>query len=61
MSRANATRRDFLKLAGAGTAGTALSAAASSYARIAGCQRSRRGRHCRLFPTASETVWPHHF
>lgn len=36
MSRANATRRDFLKLAGAGVAGTALSAAASSYARIAG-------------------------
>src|SRR5580700_1723244 len=36
MSRANATRRDFLKLAGAGVAGTALGAAASSYARIAG-------------------------
>src|SRR6201984_255576 len=36
MSRANATRRDFLKLAGASVAGTALSAAASSYARIAG-------------------------
>lgn len=36
MSRANASRRSFLKLAGAGVAGTALSAAASSYARIAG-------------------------
>jgi predicted dehydrogenase len=36
MSRANASRRNFLKLAGAGVAGTALSAAASSYARIAG-------------------------
>lgn len=36
MSKANATRRDFLKLAGAGVAGTALGAAASSYARIAG-------------------------
>src|ERR1700745_3901125 len=36
MSRANASRRDFLKLAGASVAGTALSAAASSYARIAG-------------------------
>jgi predicted dehydrogenase len=36
MSRANASRRDFLKFAGAGVAGTALSAAASSYARIAG-------------------------
>src|ERR1700691_154450 len=36
MCRANATRRDFLKLPGAGVAGTALSAAASSYARIAG-------------------------
>jgi predicted dehydrogenase len=36
MSRASASRRDFLKLAGAGVAGTALSAAASSYVRIAG-------------------------
>jgi predicted dehydrogenase len=36
MSRANASRRDFLKFAGAGVAGTALGAAASSYARIAG-------------------------
>src|SRR6201984_62743 len=36
MSRQSASRRDFLKLAGAGFAGTALSAAASSYARIAG-------------------------
>jgi predicted dehydrogenase len=36
MSRADASRRHFLKLAGAGVAGTALSAAASSYARIAG-------------------------
>ena len=36
MLRANSSRRDFLKLAGAGVAGTALSAAASSYARIAG-------------------------
>src|SRR5450432_4214542 len=36
MSRANASRRSFLKLAGAGMAGSALSAAASSYARIAG-------------------------
>ena len=36
MARANASRRNFLKLAGAGVAGTALSAAASSYARIAG-------------------------
>src|ERR1700704_3109899 len=36
MSRGNASRRDFLKFAGAGVAGTALSAAASSYARIAG-------------------------
>src|ERR1700730_8556385 len=36
MSRADASRRHFLKLAGAGVAGTALSATASSYARIAG-------------------------
>ena len=36
MSRGGASRRDFLKLAGAGVAGTALSTAASSYARIAG-------------------------
>ncbi len=36
MTRANASRRDFLRLAGAGMAGTALGAAASSYARIAG-------------------------
>lgn len=36
MARAGASRRNFLKLAGAGVAGTALSAAASSYARIAG-------------------------
>jgi predicted dehydrogenase len=36
MSRQSASRRDFLKLAGAGMAGTALGAAASSYARIAG-------------------------
>jgi len=36
MSRANASRRDFLKLTGAGFAGTALGAAASSYARILG-------------------------
>ena len=36
MSRADASRRHFLKLAGAGVAGTALGAAASSYARIAG-------------------------
>ncbi len=36
MCAANASRRDFLKLTGAGVAGTALSAAASSYARITG-------------------------
>jgi predicted dehydrogenase len=36
MSRSSASRRDFLKVAGAGVAGTALGAAASSYARIAG-------------------------
>jgi predicted dehydrogenase len=36
MARSNASRRDFLKLAGAGVAGTALSTAAASYARIAG-------------------------
>src|ERR1700733_14540186 len=36
MARGSASRRSFLKLAGAGVAGTALSAAASSYARIAG-------------------------
>src|ERR1700743_989029 len=36
MARAGASRRSFLKLAGAGVAGTALSAAASSYAKIAG-------------------------
>jgi hypothetical protein len=36
MPRGAASRRNFLKLAGAGVAGTALSAAASSYARIAG-------------------------
>ena len=36
MGRASASRRSFLKLAGAGVAGTALSAAASSYAKIAG-------------------------
>ena len=36
MARGGASRRNFLKLAGAGVAGTALSAAASSYARIAG-------------------------
>jgi predicted dehydrogenase len=36
MARGGASRRSFLKLAGAGVAGTALSAAASSYARIAG-------------------------
>jgi predicted dehydrogenase len=36
MARSGASRRNFLKLAGAGVAGTALSAAASSYARIAG-------------------------
>jgi predicted dehydrogenase len=36
MTTANASRRTFLKFAGAGVAGTALSAAASSYARIAG-------------------------
>jgi predicted dehydrogenase len=36
MCAANASRRDFLKFAGGGLAGTALSAAASSYARIAG-------------------------
>ena len=36
MARGGASRRSFLKLAGAGVAGTALSAAASSYAKIAG-------------------------
>lgn len=36
MARRSASRRSFLKLAGAGVAGTALSAAASSYAKIAG-------------------------
>ncbi len=36
MARGGASRRDFLKLAGAGVAGTALSTAAASYARIAG-------------------------
>jgi predicted dehydrogenase len=36
MSTRNASRREFLKIAGAGVAGTALSATASSYARIAG-------------------------
>ena len=36
MARGSASRRSFLKLAGAGVAGTALSAAASSYAKIAG-------------------------
>jgi predicted dehydrogenase len=36
MARGGASRRNFLKLAGAGVAGTALSAAASSYAKIAG-------------------------
>jgi predicted dehydrogenase len=36
MSGANPSRRNFLKLAGAGVAGSALGAAASSYARIAG-------------------------
>jgi predicted dehydrogenase len=34
--KSSASRRNFLKLAGAGVAGTALSAAASSYAKIAG-------------------------
>ena len=36
MSSVKASRREFLKFAGAGVAGTALSATASSYARIAG-------------------------
>ena len=36
MSRAKASRRDFLKLTGAGVAGTALGLTASSYARIVG-------------------------
>jgi predicted dehydrogenase len=36
VARGSASRRSFLKLAGAGVAGTALSAAASSYAKIAG-------------------------
>ena len=36
MARGSGSRRSFLKLAGVGVAGTALSAAASSYARIAG-------------------------
>ena len=36
MSNAKSSRREFIKLAGAGVAGTALSASASSYARIAG-------------------------
>jgi len=36
MSKAQASRRDFIKLTGAGVAGTALTASASSYARIFG-------------------------
>ena len=36
MSSSRASRRDFLKLTGAGVAGTALGVAASSYARISG-------------------------
>src|SRR5438128_654484 len=36
MSAENSSRRDFLKLTGAGVAGAALSASASSYARIFG-------------------------
>ena len=36
MRAANASRREFLKFAGGGLAGTALVSAASSYARIAG-------------------------
>ena len=36
MSPSNASRRDFLKITGAGVAGTALSVSASSYARVVG-------------------------
>jgi len=36
MSAQKASRRDFLKLTGAGVAGVALSSTASSYARIVG-------------------------
>src|SRR5260221_6097546 len=42
MSTTKASRRDFLKITGAGVAGTALSVSASSYARVMGA--NDRGR-----------------
>src|SRR3981189_307121 len=43
MSSQKASRRDFLKITGAGVAGTALGATASSYARIMGANDRVRG------------------
>src|SRR5438477_7946200 len=46
MSPSNASRRDFLKITGAGVAGTALSVSASSYARVLGANDRVRVAIC---------------
>src|SRR5882762_2046719 len=46
MSSARASRRDFLKITGAGVAGTALSVSASSYARVVGANDRVRVAIC---------------